>query len=127
MWGNPEAVRNGMPGLPIEMMIAYLYYRIERVNPMSIFGMVLVLEGTSVNCNSCCGSAENTLALPEQATTYLRSHGELDQGHLQFFASLMDSITDKCDQEAIIHTARRIYHLYGQMLDQLGDNAHESA
>ncbi|AOP86862.1 TPA: iron-containing redox enzyme family protein [Enterobacter kobei] len=126
--GNPEAVRNGMPGLPIEMMIAYLYYRIERVNPMSIFGMVLVLEGTSVSiATAVAAQLENTLALPEQATTYLRSHGELDQGHLQFFASLMDSITDKCDQEAIIHTARRIYHLYGQMLDQLGDNVHESA
>ncbi|MOA05130.1 hypothetical protein D3C78_1247140 [compost metagenome] len=70
---------------------------------------------------------ENTLALPQQATTYLRSHGELDQGHLQFFASLMDSVTDKSDQDAIIHTARRIYHLYGQMLDQLGESAYESA
>lgn len=126
--GNPEAVREGMPSLPIEMMIAYLYYRIERVNPMSIFGMVLVLEGTSVAiATAVAAQLENTLALPQQATTYLRSHGELDQGHLQFFASLMDSVTDKSDQDAIIHTARRIYHLYGQMLDQLGESAYESA
>lgn len=126
--GDAEAVRNGVPGLPIEMMIAYLYYRIERVNPMSIFGMVLVLEGTSVSIASAVAAQlENTLALPEQATTYLRSHGELDQGHLKFFAALMDSVTDQRDQDAIIHTARRIYHLYGQMLDQLGESIHGSA
>ena len=118
--GDPEKVRNGMPGHPIEMMIAYLYYRIERVNPMSIFGMVLVLEGTSVSIASAVAAQlEHTLALPEQATTYLRSHGELDQGHLQFFASLMNSVTSESDQVAIIHTARRIYHLYGQMLTKL--------
>ena len=126
--GNAEAVINGVPGLPIEMMIAYLYYRIERVNPMSIFGMVLVLEGTSVSIASAVAAQlENTLTLPEHATTYLRSHGELDQGHLQFFASLMDSVTDKRDQDAIIHTARRVYHLDGQMLDKLGESTHESA
>lgn len=126
--GNAEAVRNGIPGLPIEMMIAYLYYRIERVNPMSIFGMVFVLEGTSVSiATAVAAQLEKTLTLPEQATTYLRSHGELDQGHLQFFASLMDSVTEKSDQDAIIHTARRIYHLYGQMLDQLGESTHEPA
>lgn len=126
--GNAETVRNGVPGLPIEMMIAYLYYSIERVNPMSIFGMVLVLEGTSVSiATAVAAQLENTLTLPEHATTYLRSHGELDQGHLQFFASLMDSVTDKRDQDAIIHTARRIYHLYGQMLDQLGESTNEPA
>lgn len=126
--GDAEKVRNGTPGLPIEMMIAYLYYRIERINPMSLFGMVQVLEGTSVSIASAVAAqVEHTLALPEQATTYLRSHGELDQGHLRFFASLMDTITDKDDQTAIIHTARRVYHLYGQMLEQLGNDANEPA
>lgn len=125
--GDTEQVRNGSPGLPIEMMIAYLYYRIDRVNPMSLFGMVLVLEGTSVSIASAVAEqVERTLGLPEKATTYLRSHGELDQGHLQFFASLMDSITDASDQAAIIHTARRVYHLYGEMLDQLGNDAYGS-
>lgn len=125
--GDAEKVRNGMPGLSIEMMIAYLYYRIERVNPMSLFGMVLVLEGTSVSiATAVAAQVERTLGLPEEATTYLRSHGELDQGHLQYFASVMDTITDTNDQTAIIHTARRIYRLYAEMLAQLENYANES-
>ncbi len=125
--GNADNVRNGTPGLPIEMMIAFLYYRIERINPMSIFGMVQVLEGTSVSiATAVAAQVEHTLGLPEQATTYLRSHGELDQGHLQFFASLMDTVTDANDRAAIIDTARRVYQLYGEMLNQLGKDVHES-
>ena len=40
--GDAARVHHGTPGIPIEMMVAWLYYRIERVNPMSIFGMVQV-------------------------------------------------------------------------------------
>lgn len=125
--GDAEKIRSGTPCLPIEMMVAFLYYRIERVNPMSLFGMVLVLEGTSVSiASSIAAQVEHTLGLPKAATTYLRSHGELDQGHLQFFARLMDTVTDERDQVAIIHTARRVYQLYGQMLNQLGSNTRGS-
>jgi hypothetical protein len=41
-------VRHGQPGLPIELMVAFLYDQIQRGNPMGFFGMVQVLEGTSV-------------------------------------------------------------------------------
>ena len=126
--GDAESVRNGTPGILIEMMVAWLYYRIERVNPMSIFGMVQVLEGTSVSiATAIAAQVERTLGLPEQATTYLRSHGELDQGHLKFFASLMDTVTDEADQAAIIYAARRVYHLYTEMLNQLGQPTYEPA
>ncbi|MGK3142232.1 TenA family transcriptional regulator [Pantoea sp. C2G6] len=126
--GDAESVRHGTPGMPIEMMVAWLYYRIERVNPMSIFGMVQVLEGTSVSiATAVAAQVEQTLGLSEQATTYLRSHGELDQGHLKFFASLMDNVTDADDQAAIIYAAKRVYHLYGEMLNQLGQRNDEPA
>ena len=103
-------------------MLAYLYYRIERVNPLCIFGMVHVLEGTSVNiATPIAASLQQSLSLPEEATTYLRSHGALDLEHLKFFASLMDQVTDECDQQDIIHTAREVYALYGEMLSALAE------
>ena len=46
--GDAEAVRHGQPGQPIELMVAFLYDQIQRGNPMGFFGMVQVLEGTSV-------------------------------------------------------------------------------
>ncbi len=46
--GDAEAVRHGQPELPIELMVAFLYDQVQRSNPMGFFGMVQVLEGTSV-------------------------------------------------------------------------------
>lgn len=125
--GDVENVRSGVPDLPIEMMVAWLYYSIERVNPMSIFGMVHVLEGTSVSiATAVAAQVEQTLGLSVEATTYLRSHGDLDQGHLKFFASLMDTVDEEADQAAIIYAARRVYQLYGEMLNRLGNRAYET-
>ena len=126
--GDAECVRQGQPGRAIELMLAYLNYRIERVNPLCIFGMVHVLEGTSVNiATPIAESLQQSLDLPEEATTYLRSHGALDLEHLKFFASLMDKVTDERDQQDIVHTARMVYALYGEMLRALSEVPHGAA
>lgn len=36
--GDKEAVRNGQPSLPIELMVSYLYDLIARGNPVGLFG-----------------------------------------------------------------------------------------
>ena len=46
--GDAEQVRNSQPHFTTELMVAYVYDRINRVHPASFFGMVHVLEGTSV-------------------------------------------------------------------------------
>ncbi|MBU4135892.1 MAG: iron-containing redox enzyme family protein, partial [Alphaproteobacteria bacterium] len=46
--GDPvQAVADG-PNAATELMVAYAYDTIQRVNPMAFFGMVYVLEGTSI-------------------------------------------------------------------------------
>ena len=46
---DAEAVRHGKPGHAAEVMVAYAYDMIARRNPLGFFGMVHVLEGTSVS------------------------------------------------------------------------------
>lgn len=99
-----------------ELMVAYAYDTIARGNPVGFFGMVLVLEGTSVALATHAAEAiEQWLSLPRNAFSYLRSHGDLDQGHTQFFASLMDRLEDPADQAAVEHAAIRFYRLYGDI------------
>ena len=101
-------------------MVAYLYDRIQRGNPAAFFGMVQVLEGTSIELATPLGEAiQKQLGLPDQAFSYLYSHGALDQEHFEFFCNLMDSITDPDDQQAIIESARMVYRLYGDMLHSI--------
>ncbi len=114
---DKEKTRNGQPCTAIELMVAYLYDQIHRGNAMGFFGMVQVLEGTSVKLAIQMGKVvQKTLNLPDQAFSYLYSHGELDLDHFEFFHNLMDKVTDPKDQAAIIDSANMVYKLYGDML-----------
>jgi len=119
--GNKEAVRhsadsNTSPSQATELMVAYAYDMIYRVNPVGFFGMVLVLEGTSTAVATQAGEKLMTsLNLPKKAFSYLLSHGSLDVSHVSFYESLMNQITDKKDQEAVTHAAKMFYKLYGDV------------
>ena len=122
--GDADKVRSnqqqGSVSAPIELMVSYLYHQIDRANPIAFFGMVWVLEGTSVGVGGqVAKQVKQTLNLPESAVTYLTSHSELDQQHIQLFEHLMNQITDPEDQQAIINSANMVFQLYGQMLQQL--------
>jgi len=118
--GDAEAVRNGPPGMATELMVAYAYDTVQRNNPAGFFGMVFVLEGTSIALATRAAEITRTaLGLPQQAFSYLESHGSLDQEHMQFFEKLMNRITNTGDQQAIIHAAKVFYHLYGNIFRSL--------
>lgn len=117
---DPEAVRRSQPALPTELMVAYVYDRIARHNPVSFFGMVNVLEGTSIAlATQAANVLQDRLGLPAQAFSYLTSHGSLDREHIEFFKGLMNRLDDEHDQAAIVHTARVVYRLYGDMFRSL--------
>ena len=129
-----EAIRQGAPDTSIELMVSWLYDQINRGNPMAFFGMVQVLEGTSIElATPLAEQIQKQLALPDQAFSYLYSHGALDQEHFEFFRNLMNEISDPDDQAAIINAARMVYRLYGDMLwsiplpAQQKDKRHEAA
>lgn len=74
--GDGEAVRKAEPLPATELMVAYAYHTIDRGNPVGFFGMVLVLEGTSVAlATKAAANIQQALKLPKNAFSYLTSHG----------------------------------------------------
>jgi hypothetical protein len=117
---DADAVRDGSPGLPIELMVAYLYDLIARGNPVGLFGMVNVLEGTSIAlATRAAGTIQQRLALPDTAFSYLSSHGSLDVGHMDTYRKLMDRLEAPEDQAAVIKASKVVYQLYTEMFRQL--------
>lgn len=109
-----------LPSLATELMVSYAYDTIHRGNPVGFFGMVLVLEGTSVAlATRAANTIQNSLDLPRNAFSYLLSHGDLDIEHVGFFERLMDRLDDPADQQAVTHAARRFYVLYGDIFRTL--------
>ncbi len=114
------AAAGSAPALATELMVSYAYDTIARGNPVGFFGMVLVLEGTSVAlATRAAESIESSLGLPRNAFSYLRSHGDLDIEHAGFYEGLMNRLDDADDQRAVIHAARRFYVLYGDIFRTL--------
>lgn len=113
---DKQAARNSKPSMATELMISYAYDTIQRVNPIGFFGMVQVLEGTSISvAEQAANKIRETLSLPEKAFSYLYSHGALDIEHMKFFENLMNKIDDKKEQDQIIHCAKVFYKLYADI------------
>lgn len=117
---NAETIRIGSPGMAAELMVAYAYDTVMRNNPAGFFGMVFVLEGTSIALATRAATVtRDTLGLPPQAFSYLMSHGSLDQEHMQFFEKLMNRVDEESDRQAIVHAAKIFYRLYGNIFREL--------
>ena len=113
---DPELTRHGSPYPATELMVAYAYDTISRINPVGFFGMVLVLEGTSIAlATNAAEKLQKNLNLPDTAFSYLSSHGSLDIEHMGFYEKLMNQVTDTDDRQVIIHAAKMFYKLYGDI------------
>ena len=118
--GDKEAVRNGTPHASTELKVAYAYDTVYRNNPVGFFGMVLVLEGTSVSlATHAAGNIEKSLGLPKQAFSFLNSDGSLDVSHVDFYEKLVKRLDSEQDRQAVIHCARMFYKLYGDIFRAL--------
>ena len=115
--GDVAAVQRSAPKPATELMLAYVYDYIARQAPVGFFGMVQVLEGTSIAlATQVADIIQAQLELPDEAFVYLRSHGDLDQAHIRFFQEIVDGLDEEEDRQAVLHVARRVYVLYGDVL-----------
>jgi len=118
--GDADAARTSRPHVSTELMVAYAYHQVDRHNPVSFFGMVHVLEGTSTAlATHAADTIRGALALPPQAFSYLSSHGSLDLEHVAFFERLVNRLDEQRDREAVTHMARMMYGLYGNVFRSL--------
>ena len=117
---DKEQVRRSKPNLATELMVSYAYDTVHRINPLGFFGMVHVLEGTSISlADSAADNIRSALSLPKDAFSYLYSHGSLDQDHVEFFKGLMNRIDRPEDQAQIVDSAKVFYKLYGDIFRSL--------
>lgn len=118
--GDRRGAAQSQPDIATAAMVAFAYDTVMRRNPAGFFGMVHVLEGTSVALAlRAAGRIQETLGLPSRAFTYLRSHGMLDQQHVRHLAGILERFDRDEDRDAVVQCARSIYWLYGSMFHHL--------
>lgn len=123
--GDAAAAAVSQPDVATDAMVAFAYDMVTRRNPVGFFGMVHVLEGTSVALAlRAADRIQAALALPNRAFTYLRSHGTLDQQHVHHLAGILNRLEHDADRKAVVHCAQSIYWLYASMFRRLELRAH---
>jgi pyrroloquinoline quinone (PQQ) biosynthesis protein C len=114
--GDADAVRASRPDFDTDVMVAYAYDTVMRRNPVGFFGMVYVLEGTSVSLATNAASVlQSALDLPPSAFSYLSSHGALDVEHIDDYEQLVNRLDTPDDREAIVTSAQTFFRLYGNV------------
>jgi pyrroloquinoline quinone (PQQ) biosynthesis protein C len=115
--GKPDLSAAKSPSVDTLAMVASAYFQIEHDNPIGFFGMVHVLEGTSVKVAShAADRIQASTGLPDAAFTYIRSHGGLDTEHVQYFETLVEQLTPE-DQTCLLRCAKSFYVLYRRMFE----------
>lgn len=118
--GDAAAAAASRPNVTTGAMIAQAWDTVSRRNPVGFFGMVHVLEGTSVALAlQAADCIQASLDLPAKAVTYLRSHGTLDQEHVHHLAGILDRLELQEDRDAVVDCARSMFWLYGSMFREL--------
>lgn len=118
--GDAKEVEHSLPNAQTDAMVAYAYDTAQRRNPVGFFGMVFVLEGTSIALAlNAADSIQSTLSLPNQAFSYLRSHGKLDQEHIHHLEEIVDRLSAPDDAQAVTQCANAMYWLYGNVFRSL--------
>ena len=119
--GDAVSVRRSSPEFNTELLVAYAYDTVSRGNPVGLFGMVYVLEGTSVAlATNVASSLQSALDLPSRAFTYLSSHGALDREHIKHFEQLMNRLDLVSDRDSVEHSAKVCFRLYSNVLTTIG-------
>ena len=112
--GDPGGAVADGPSPATRAMVHHAYHVIGGSNAAAFFGMVFVLEGTSVALATAGAEAvRSSLGLPREAFRYLGSHGALDQQHMRFFEDLVNGLDDPADEAAIIAMANAMFDLFG--------------
>jgi pyrroloquinoline quinone (PQQ) biosynthesis protein C len=122
--GDAEAVRVSEADFDTDVMVAYAYDTVTRRNPVGLFGMIYVLEGTSVSLASKLALLlQEALDLPASAFTYLRSHGALDVEHIGHFENVVNRLETEADRRSVEDSAKAFFRLYGNVLRGIGTGA----
>jgi pyrroloquinoline quinone (PQQ) biosynthesis protein C len=118
--GDRAAAAAAAPHVETDAMIAYAYDTVMRRNPVGFFGMVYVLEGTSIALAlDAATQVQSSLALPNSAFNYLRSHGTLDREHVEQLASILNRLSCVADRTAVSTCANAMFWLYGNVFRSL--------
>jgi thiaminase len=119
-WSS-EAVEHAPRCAAVEAYVAWNRFTAEAGSPTAFLGTAYMLEALSAS--RAGASARNLVehgAIPgiRRAVTFLRGHGDADEGHVAELATLLGALTAPEEQEALLLSARTTRALYPGLFEE---------
>ncbi len=115
------ALEQFRPSESAKILFQNQYYWIQNVNPISVYGYFLYLEGLAVDFGPKIYERLKK-AHPEKASRYLKVHVEEDQGHVDGHYNFIDKL-DHSQQLLIEENLMQTSFVYRQFLKEIESNS----
>jgi pyrroloquinoline quinone (PQQ) biosynthesis protein C len=123
---DPAQVRDSEPRPECMAMIAHGHFLATMRHPAAILAEGYFVESLSQgHADTVAARLRESLGIPESATRFLSSHGELDQEHAGSYTLLFDEILDDEGRKAILRAAPTSAWLYAGIYESLSPGAVE--
>jgi pyrroloquinoline quinone (PQQ) biosynthesis protein C len=129
--GDVRRAREGAPSYPVQAMVGFNYYAVERIHPCSVLGMLYVLEviasvygGRVADSIARAIGVEAGRDLASCGFRFLSSHATMDTHHMASLNRLLKTIEDPAAQAAIINSTRVNFHQFGLLFADSGFASH---
>ena len=119
--GKIEDIRNAKKNIGTEAFHAYMMHAASQPNPVGLLGAMWIIEGLGNKMATHWAERIHELtSCGEEATAFLRYHGQHDDTHMDKLYGLLDRMAQSPEQaNAIAGTARVVARLYALQLEEL--------
>ena len=119
--GDPAMMKTTPKNIGSEALSAWMYFAASRPDPIGMLGSMFIIEGLGQRLALPWSKAiQAQLELPDEAVSFLRSHGENDDDHLAMFDdALRLAISSRKEAEEIVRHAKVTARLYRLQLEEL--------
>jgi ferritin len=114
---EPASVIAATAAFPVQAMLGYNYYTLDRVHPCGVLGMVYVLEIiSSVYGGHVAASISQSLDRPlTSGFSFLDSHSSMDMEHMAKLRKLLQSIDSPDAQNILVESVKMNFYLVMQI------------
>ncbi|HEX8436972.1 iron-containing redox enzyme family protein [Archangium sp.] len=118
---SAEAVEHAPLSPAVEAYVAWNRFTAEAGSPTAFLGTAYVLEAlSSLRAGVAARNLRERSGIPgiHKAVTFLRGHGDADEGHVAELATILGSLTDPDECEALVLSARTTRALYPGLFEE---------
>jgi 3-oxoacyl-[acyl-carrier-protein] synthase-3 len=117
--GRLREIQNARKNIGSEALSAFVFQQASRPDPVDLLGAMFVIEGLGNRlAMGWARMLQAQLSLPDDQVSFLRYHGEADEGHIAELTHLLTLLTP--DQEArVVRTAEVVARLYALQIEEM--------